>query len=326
MKYFWYLGFVFLLFVFSCNAPRENPFDPDASNYYNPESDSVTTTIHFLQLAPGSTVIPFVDVLIPQIHFYGSADAYGTLNFVHLPQDSLTIISMKDGFFTDTSHTSLSNKQNTRITRLNSKPVVSSVLFRSFYENDEFIKDITSLEVQAIINDADGLDDILSVHMLQSEFDFDTTLTLTNSINGQFGRKLLLTDISKTLTPEQLPEVIFNLKISNTDQRFIASQPFHVVRVINESPAFTAPPEGSSQQDSVQFEWTPFHLGYTIHYNIVLHRLESGDEYTFKDIPEDQSVYVVHNLMAGTYFSYLQIEDSFGNICQSSVSNFKFQP
>ncbi len=326
MKYLWYLNLLFLLFFFSCNAPRENPFDPDASNYYNPVSDSVTTEIQFLHLAPSSTGIPFVDVLIPQMHYYGIASANGTLAFAHLPKDSIVIISRKDEFYPDTTLASLTQKDNKVTIRLNAKPVVASVLFRSFYENREFIKAITSLEVQAIINDSDGLEDISSVHMRQDEFDFDTTLTLTNSIDGQFGRKLLLTDISKTLTPEQLPEVIFNLKISNKDDRFIISHPFHVVRVINESPAFSAPPEGSSLQDSVQFEWTPFHLGYTIHYNIVLHRLESGDDYTFKNIPEDESVYVVHNLMAGTYFSYLQIEDNFGNICQSSVSNFKFQP
>ncbi len=326
MRKLWYVNIFFLFLFLSCNAPRENPFDPEAGNFYNPVSDSVTTDLHFLHILPSSAALPYVNVLIPQIHFYGSADASGILSFAHLPQDSLNVISFKEGFFTDTTQLALSNIHNSPIIRLNSKPVVPSVLFRSFYENDEFINDITSLEVQAIINDADGLDDISSVHMLQSDFNFDTTLTLTNSINGQFGKKLFLTDISKTLTPEQLPEVIFNLKISNSDQRFITSQAFHVVRVINESPAFTAPPKGSSQQDSVRFEWTPFHLGYAIHYNIVLHRLESGDEYLFNNIPENESVYVVHNLMAGTYFSYLQIEDSFGNICQSSVSNFKFQP
>jgi hypothetical protein len=172
----------------------------------------------------------------------------GSLTLTHLPKDSAIIISRKDSFYPDTTQVSLAQKTNNITIRLNAKPTVKSILFRSFYENDEFIKAITSLEVQAIISDPDGLEDISSVHMHQAGFEFDTTLTLTNSIYNQFGLKLLLSDISKSLTPEQLPELIFNLTITNKDKRYIQSQPFHVVRVINESPEFTAPSNGSSQQ------------------------------------------------------------------------------
>ncbi len=325
MKQLVYMG-LFLPLFFSCNAPRENPLDPDAANYYNPGSDSIVTEIRYTAGTTNSRIIADVEALIPEIHFFALADANGRIRVTHLPQDSLTVYSIKTGFFKDTTTFAANTALQTQSVILNAKPETEQIVLRSVYENIESFEDIISIELQARISDADGLEDIRTVRMQQPEFAFDTTLTLTNSLDGTFGRKLFLTEISRELTWEQLPEKPFYIHVTNQDQRSITSGPFRVIRVITESPAFNAPVSGSSLRDSVRFEWTPFHLGYTFYYNVVLNRIEDGSTYTYANIPKEESVYVVRNLPAGNYYSFLQIEDTFGNICQSVATNFTFQP
>ena len=308
---------LFLLF-WACDAPRENPFDPNASN-------SAVTTIQLRHLSPSSKGIAGAEIYIPEIHQLKISDQTGTIVFTHPKIDSLTAICKGDAFFSDTLLFKNLSKTNSFLIRLNTKPQISEIRFTSFYENIENQDNLTSLSVRTKIVDPDGLNDIAAVTIHQEDTGFTDTLRVEDPIEQSFAKNFSLAQISPSLTPGTLAELNFNISVTNANRRCVQSEPVRIIRVIEENPLILTPEGGSMQSDTVYFSWEKTTLDYSFTYTIVLQRL-GGEIQTYGSIPSTQNELKVFGLVAGTYFFSLQIQDRPGNICQSSFNSFTYQP
>ena len=313
-----YFSLILFLLFSACDAPRENPFDPNASN-------AVTTTIQLFHLLPSSTVVSGAEIFIPEINQLKRSDQTGTAVFIHPNMDSITVISRGEAFFPDTTVFNNLSKTNTFQIRLNTKPQISETQLTSFYENIENHNNLTSLSIRTQIIDPDGLNDIETVIIRQEKLDFTDTLEIENASELRFAKSFSLAQISPSLTPGEVTELNFELSVKNKNTESIPSGPLNIVRVIKENLLILSPESGSAQTDTVKFSWQKMTLDYDFTYNLVLQRL-GGETHTYNLIPASQNILQVSNLMAGTYFFSLQVQDRPGNICQSPFSSFTYQP
>ena len=307
-----------MLLFSSCDAPRENPFDPNASN-------STVTTIQLLHLLPSYSVISGAEVFIPEINQYKISNQAGTVVFTHPKTDSITVICRNDVYFTDTTVFKNLQKNNTFQIRLNTKPQISELQFTSFYENIENHENLTSFSVRTRITDPDGLNDIEAVTIRQEESNYIDTLEVENAIELRFLKNFSLAQVSGSLTPGEVAELNFELSVKNKNTGNILYGPIRIIRIIEENPLLLTPESGSAQSDTVYFSWQKMDLDYDFTYNLVLQRL-GGETQTYSSIPASQSDLKVSDLVAGTYFFSLQIQDRPGNICQSPFNSFTYQP
>lgn len=325
MNKFIYILFSFLIITLSCDAPRENPFDPNSVNYYDPASDSVSTKIHILHLSPSTSGIPEVEVFARNIHMLKFTNVSGIAEFIHTPVDSLIIISEHKNYFSDTTVFTELQKQNNLQIRLNAKPEISDLQFTSFFENLNGNESITSLSINTQVYDVDGLADIKQVMIEERDAGFRDTLKLVNTLEQRYAKNFALSEISSELNSAQLPELNFGLIITNENADSIVQTPLKIIRVIAESPVLITPESGSAQTDTVFFQWEEIHLDYEFTFNIVLQRL-GGEISSYTQIPCYKTGFTVSGLTAGIYYYNLQIEDNLGNICQSPYISFTYQP
>ncbi len=306
-----------LLFFWACDAPRENPFDPNGVN-------SVVTTVQVLHLLPSSEAIGGIEIYIPEINQLKLSDQTGAAVFTHPKLDSLTIICRGESFFADTSVFKSLSKSNAVKIRLNTKPQLSEIRFISFYEIIENQENLTSLSIYTKIIDPDGLNDIAAVTIHQQDTNFCDTLLVENPIEQSFIQNFSLSQVSPSVTPGELSELNFEITVQNSGAKRIRFEPVRIVRIIEENPIILSPEDGSVQSDTVYFSWQKVTLDYDFTYTIVLQRL-GGTPQTFEAIPSSQTQLKVSGLVAGKYYFSLQIQDRPGNICQSPFNSFTYQ-
>ena len=316
-KTFFFTLILLLLFT-ACDAPRENPFDPNASG-------TAVTTIQLFHLLPSAGVIAGAEIFIPEINQIKISNQSGKVVFTYPKTDSLTVICHCAAFFPDTTVLRNLHKTNTFQIRLNTKPQISNTQLTSFYENIENQTNLTSLSIRTQIIDPDGLNDIETVTIRQAETGFMDTLELEDATQLIFSKSFPLAQISPTLTPGEVAELNFDLFVKNRNAESIQFGPLNIVRIIEENLLILSPEDGSVQTDTVYFNWQKITLDYAFNYNLVLQRL-GGDAQIYGAIPSSQAQLKVFGLVAGKYFFSLQIQDRPGNICQSSFNSFTYQP
>jgi len=318
------LCIIFILFVISCEAPRENPFDPASPNFKalpNPADTLAVTqlTVHTLN-APFSGISGAM-VNEANTHFFGTTDAQGRISWRHVKRDSLRFTVSADGYFTRSTLFSGLGLRNTVELSLNARPQILEMKLNSFYQNTA---NTTYLTLNAIIEDQDGIEDINPVVAQCSDYDFKDTLELENPLTQNFYCQFTANVINDSLSAGQLPELNFVLIVKNLNDDSLVSVPISVKRVIDEYLELLLPVNSSTQSDSVLFRWQRVDLDFPFFYNILLQRLEDDARFNYKNIPSADSTYVVKNLDPGTYFWQLQIEDRPGNICQSLFKSFHY--
>ncbi len=312
---------LFLILFFSCDAPRQNPFDPQAENYYQPSQNIVTSTVLVKRLYPPFTPIAGVHLLEPTLNVFGVTDSQGRFVFDHPVKDSLHFIAYADQFFSDTltfAHTL--NNQYTIY--LNAKPQIENVQFTSVFNNVYETFSFTSLNVQAQISDLDGPLDIDTVYFFNEEFNFDTTLNMDGNDHINFNIEFEIKKIDPNLTPEQLPELNFYLKVKNNNGQSVTDGPFVIRRVIDQFLVQLSPQESEVTRDSVVFSWVNPELPYDYVFNISLTKFPTLEKIKYTGIPKDQTTFVVKNLAPGRYTWTLQVQDNLNNLCQSQFISF----
>ncbi len=310
-----------LIFLISCEAPRENPFDPKSSNYFDQKPNLITSKVTVKHLYPPFKPIPDIEVIEPNLQFFGITDSKGVIQFEHLPVDSLQFFVFGEPYFADTVRFANHPLHEYEIF-LNARPQLNSVQMKSYYNNVYPGFNLTSLSFQANITDLDGQFDIKQVVLTTNEFDFDTLLNRDVNKDDLFFLEFNLLDISTELTPEQAPELNFNLIVKNNNDDQITAGPFSVKRVIVTELQQVSPKVSDVTKDSVVFRWEDPDLPFDYVFNIVLLKFPFTNETIYSGIPKGETSFTVRNLSPGQYNWKLQVEDKLGNICQSNYINF----
>ncbi len=321
-----YLYMFSLLILFSgCDAPRDNPFDPDAGNYLN----TSTTRIYVRRLPVPNSPVRDALVHVLNLNTFAYTDASGMVEFQHEPVDSINIHVSAGGFFADsvTVETSASHEYQLL---LNARPEISDIHFYSVFEN--WNNDKTHLAIDAILEDIDGQSDIIDTRLTLPDLNFQKPLVLIGNrlmIDPDPAKNVLyIEDISTGLAPENLNEMYFYVSVVNFNQDSARFGPYRIIRTIQETVTTLRPKPSVTESDSIVFSWEPLSFPYFHEYRIILQNGIGNLNWTYTGIPAGQNRYTLKNppagLQEGVNFWYLQIIDAHGNTCESNIIPFNY--
>jgi len=318
------LNILLIFSILACEAPRENPFDPNATNYSD-TSNLATTSLQIFHLPPSLSGIPDITVFAQEINKFAVTDAQGIATIEHTLLDSLTLRFTHDQYFENSSFFNDLGKENNLQFRLNAKPIISNLNLSSVYVNNKDIDNFTSIVLNADISDVDGPMDIQRAAIHLEQYGFVQELENDSGAESEFATSFYLKQVSNQLNPEQVSELDFKLVVKNINSDSISLSPVRIVRVITEQPELLTPSGTIFQTDSILFSWQPIQLNYGFTFNIVLYYSEGQEFIYFSNIPSTHFEYFIKGLAYGHYQAYLQIEDLFGNICQAPFKSFNYQ-
>ena len=317
----------FLGLIFSCNAPRENPFDPAASNY----KGKIKTTIAVNRLFSRNEGISNVRVTSDELRLSELTNSAGQVIWHHDFIDSIKILIEKDGFFSDTLTFSLRTEQNDLSVFLNAKPQLLESNFISLYSPST----LTNLELRVKIFDEDGVNDFTTVYLKQENYNFVDTLLIDEQID-EFTKNYRTFFSKNKLSPElgdqSIPEMDFQIYVQNSNGDFLIFQPFSVRRVIKKNLVLNTPIFNQRISGNIEFSWEKINENYSHHYKVFLYQFIAvgfinlvGE---FSPISSDDSSFILsdldilNNLSSGEYIWQLWVQDQVGNICKSNSTPF----
>ena len=303
----------------SCQAPRENPLDPGASNYI-PVKD---TNVQVYNLYPPFKGLENIELTEPNHSLFGVTDQNGLVAWEHSPTDSLHIFVNSENYFNLNKKVFTGSQVKTLVINLNAKPDLLDHSFFSIYDN---FANLVYLSFEAVIVDADGILDISDIVLSCPYYDFSDSLVLDSERQNHYGVTFDSKEIATDLTSGELNELIFHLQIRNINGDEIRHQPFSIVRVIEQQVNQTYPSEGSTVSDTIKFSWEPVSLDYSFTYNLLLYRLQGNVELinVYRDIPADTNHFSIPILPEGYYLWQIQVEDRLKNISQSRALIFRY--
>lgn len=313
-----------LWLVVSCDAPRQNPFDPKASNYSDNQQQWVTSEIHVKHLFPPFYPIANVNIMIENLNLFFTTNTQGLVRFDHPPVDSFVVLTDAQDYFNRRFVLTAVPSHKYTI-YLNAKPQVEQVQFISTYTNFEQSNSTTNLSFNATIQDLDGPMDVSKVVLKNDDYHFALELSRDANDNQYFSSDFAVSQISGDLTNAQLPELNFYLVVQNLNGDSLTTGTYSIRRVIETELQLLNPAEGQTVRDSVVFKWVNPELPYDYVYNIQLYQYPTFKQLYYRNIPGDQNQFVVKNLSKGQYSWSLQVQDKLGNVCQSYYISFYYE-
>ena len=309
--------------LFNCDAPRDNPFDPDSPNYRKP----YRTRIFVRSLYPPNAAIPGALVVSPNLGLSGVTNAEGFADWQHDQIDSIIVQTFCEGYFESKTVFYPVEFDNEFTALINAHPVLDEALFISIFDN---FQNQTYVDMDAFISDRDGQSDIGTVELRLSHTHFQKTMRFEGitlySVNFN------IKELPGNINPQTLPELEFSLFVQNINGDSLVFEPFRIIRVIEKRLNLLEPNLNSRTRGTILFRWEKVLLNYSFTYQILLYRLSGSVELleTFSNIPADSSQFLLDDpvilgrLSNGGHFWLLQVRDLLGNICQSEILTFDY--
>jgi hypothetical protein len=308
LRVFIVVSFVVIINL-SCNAPRNNPFDPLNSNY---EYGIIEGTVQ-TNSVPRSG-IQDVNVLWEPENIITKTDADGKYRFSNIHTEDGNLIFYKEGFQSDTLIISwgTSKREFTQL-YLNRIPVLDSSLIYSTVINQSQRYEIF---VKAWITDIDGYVD--------SVFVYNSSLNLKQSLDNNYETTLTQDELNVTDIEQAVGlDLSIITKDKNGDEFTIGSG--RITRVIKDEVSGLMPSNNTSiTQQPINFQWDKFNGGYNFTYTLEIYSPDLV--YKKENIPSDSTSYLMpQNLSQGTYYWVLWIIDKYQNRSRSKQAYFLIQ-
>lgn len=319
-------GFFVLAGAGGCfsDAPRDNPFDPQADDFQSVGSVQGQVTNRLGRAVPGARIELHQDVR-------ATTDAQGSFRLPRVPADSVSITAAKDGYAPDSASVQVEvGEQANVLLQLNALPVFDSVSVRSAHVQ-RFVAEPTNLyqlEVEAQVSDPDELPGLDSVMVTIPSLGVQEIVEreATGERYVQFLRP-------SELPVESLHDLVgrrFFLVVRDQEDNVARSAPQYLTRVIEPSPQAL---QGRVEGDSVQFQWRPsvgeeddpYPFEYT--YRVSVYRTEGGFERLqarYENIVSDSTSLraPAPDVPSSSYWT-VAVVDAFGNWSRSKESGFE---
>jgi hypothetical protein len=323
------LSLILMAFL-SCEAPRQNPFDPEAENYQEPViPETIVVRIHVVRLYPPNEGIENVRVSLENLDLFKRTDATGLVSWQLEPVDSLEITVNATGYFQDTLSFATNSEDIDTTIKINARPVIDQDKFTSIYTNSGDSDDITRLFIQARITDPDGPTDIKSVTFNLEQDSFSVNLDPVE--DRKYEKNFKLTSLPGDITIAELPELTFSLRVENLIGGSISSSPYSIKRVIDEQLRQVSPNNNQPASGNILFIWEKVNLLYTHFYYVELFSWPTVQRIgRFGPVSSDQDRFllddpeILNELDPGSYIWILQVEDLIGNQCKSTSLVFQY--
>ncbi len=316
-----------VLFSFSCNAPRDNPLDPNGSN-----SDVVQIKPALVQIAGTVQTISAPLTGIPDVSVFWipgkvvvKTDPSGIFIISDIkPVDGL-LIFQKDGYTSDTI--TVNWKNNTKISlpivNLNKIPTLDSYSIYSEVSNQSaqsnaIASQMANLVFKVKINDSDN--DIDSVFVKNDMLNFTGGLELQS--------KLYQASFSTTrLNVNNLDEAVgynFDVWVIDSFNRHFLVGSNKVARVIKNG-ADIISPNNDTLSLPVSLSWNQYDAGFPFTYKVEIFNATNPQPiFTKENLQPNQTSLVIDTtaILTGDYFWAVSVVDKFSDSYKSQPGRF----
>ncbi len=281
-----------VLFSFSCNAPRDNPLDPNG-----PKSDLVQIKPVLAQIDGTVQTIsaPLVGIADVSVFWIPGkvvvkTDASGNFIISNIKPENGLLIFQKDGYSSDTI--TVDWKNNTEISlpivNLNKIPTLDSYSIYSEVSNQSTQSNIIASQMANLvfkvkINDSDN--DIDSVFVKNDILNFTGGLELQGkSYQGTFSTaKLNVNNLDETVGYG------FDLWVVDTFNRYFLVGSNKVARVIKSGVDIVSP-NNDTLSLPVTLTWNPYNNGFPYTYKVEIYNATNPQPiYTQENLPSTQT-------------------------------------
>ncbi len=315
-----FLLFSGIIFLNSCDAPRENPLDPNSSDN---QLGTIEGTVQTFSLP--YTPIKDVEVFWKPGNRMVYTDADGNFSVPNVKTENGQLIFRKADYYNDTIMVDWtgSRKVNEQV-NLNKLPTLDSLSIYSIVLNSANPPSVMSeLVIHTMVKDIDN--DIDTVYVINDQlglmkamdFDIASKTFLTELTPQEMG----LTDIAQSIGLE------FDFRVRNVLGEISVLHGTGVKRIIKDQVTGLLP---SNEQviKAVPFDlsWNRYLPGYSFRYKIQIFTNDGSQLVLNEDnVSAQDTVYTVNSIDAGNYWWVIWVIDDFNNQDRSLQAAFSVQ-
>lgn len=317
-EYYKYFSFLLALMISqSCNAPRNNPLDPE-----NPDNK-----IGMLEGVVQTVKVPRAPITNAEIFWANegiitSTDSKGYFSIENIERTDGWLSIKKENYSSDSVYITFNDqKKISENIFLNAIPKINDLYFYSITINKFPSNQKYNLEIIADITDEEN--DIDSVFIENIELNASKQL-LYNSSSKVYENSLFLNDLNVTSIDAVIGKE-FQITVFDADQKKFVIGKSNIKRIIKEEILTTSP----SGRDTVFtlnpfFEWRRFTPGFEFYYLLEIYTDEIQEELVFETkINSSEINYQSEvNIGIGEFFWVIWAIDEFNNRTRSKPASF----
>jgi len=315
-----FFALIFLFLSISCDAPRNNPLDPQnpENNYYIIEGIVKTVSI------PNQ---PLQDVIVSfrDLTNLTETNASGNFKIEMLSGQNGWLQVGKEDFLTDSLYIEWGNTRKINTEHfLNAIPHLDSLQVYSIILNRYPSLQTEQVVVQAKISDSDN--DIDSVQVVIAKLSFIETLEY--DVKDKWYKQIFSIYDLEIGNVEELVGHDFNIRVKDifANKFFIGIG--IIERVIREEIFFQTPSGNEITSPSPTLIWQRFTPGFNFTYSLQIYTAEIGSQLVWEKEALDADLvnYIVDIVLpANEYYWVVWAVDEFGNRTRSKPASFKVE-
>jgi len=321
------IGLSLALLLCSCEAPRDNPLDPGATNYIGPEASvgSVKGRV------TGLDYTPLMSALVLTIPGYRGAqtNSQGDYLIEDIQAGQYQIFCAPPGYAPDTLQvTVLPMMQTIADFRLDALPVFQSFQVTSHYiyqGTEASPPEYYNIFARARLTDPDGINDIAQVTLEVEDWP-DTTMSFnSDSTVGAEAFYYVNLEFTPGASLDSIKWQHFTCVAEDASNNTASTSPLTVLRFFDDYPVPLSPIDRVQEfTPTPVFEWEPFGEQFYFTYEVRVYREQSGSlSWLESALPPSASSIVSDSLASGFYYWLLEAFDEYGNSARSAPAYFE---
>ncbi|MHC1739373.1 MAG: carboxypeptidase-like regulatory domain-containing protein [Ignavibacteriaceae bacterium] len=314
------LGFLIPVLIFSsCEAPRENPLDPN-----NPDSQYGMIEGYVKTESVPRAALSDVTVFDEDGNILAQTNTSGYFKINNIQTGSYLLYFEKTGYKKDTLQINWNGLKKIAVEEyLNQIPHLDSLLIYSVVISRYSLPPLVQLVVKAKITDSDK--DLDSMIVSCDAVGFTEYLSY-NTNDKYYSKETYLYDMPVSDLEEMIgKEIKIFAKESNGDKNVVGSG--SLKRVITEAIDYIRPANYDTVSAKPLLEWYDYEAGYSFSQNIEVYsyELDFSNVLVWQriNLPSDSlSVTIDKDLPDGNYFWVIYCIDEFSNRIRSNPASF----
>jgi len=306
------------LSIYSCEAPRLNPLDPQNPSYQLVRLEGIVSGPHNSKLSGVSVYWKNQNIIV-------QTDASGNFSMDRLNNQNGWLYFTKVGYNNDSSFVNWGSQKDFKVSEvMNALPNLDSVVVYSSVQNYWPDGQNYSLTVQAAVSDQES--DIDSVFVQCTPMNIHNNLVY-NPLTKFY--ELTLSNISLDFL-EQTIGRNFEIIVRDFNGRKLNIGYSAIKRIILDEVSFISPANNNTTVSNPQFIWSRFKPGYNFTYKIEVYTNPTNNPsvilYSKENISSDSVSFTLPNaLTTGSYFWVIWCVDEFKDRAQSKPASFVVQ-
>jgi hypothetical protein len=306
------------LSIYSCEAPRLNPLDPQNPSYQLAQLEGIVT-------GPHNTKLSGVSVYWKNQNIFVQTDANGNFGMNRINLQNGMLYFSKTGYNNDSTFINWGGQKDYHVSEvMNSLPNLDSLVVYSAVQNYWPDGQNYSLTVQAAVSDQES--DIDSVFVQCVPMKIYSNLVY-NPLSKFY--EMTLSNISLDFL-EQTIGRNFGIIVRDFSGRKLNIGYLAIKRIILDEVSFISPANGITTLSNPQFVWNRFKPGYNFTYKIEVYTNPTNNPseilYSKENISSDSVSFTMPTtLTTGSYYWVIWCVDEFKNRSRSKPATFVVQ-